>query len=62
MINILEILEIQRICLGIIEAIYSKPVANIKLNGETLKAILLKSENSILLSHNRAEITVLKGI
>ena len=30
--------------LNIIKAIYSKPVANIKLNGEKLEAIPLKSE------------------
>jgi hypothetical protein len=28
---------------GIIKAIYSKPIANIKLNGENLKATLVKS-------------------
>ena len=31
-------------CLNIIKAIYSKPTANIKLNGEKLKAISMKSE------------------
>jgi hypothetical protein len=30
---------------NIIKAIYSKPVANIKVNGEKLEAIPLKSEN-----------------
>jgi hypothetical protein len=39
----LEISEIQGPCLNIIKAIYSKPVANIKLNGEKLEAIQLKS-------------------
>ena len=34
---------IQGTYLNIIKAIYSKPIANIKLNGETLKAIPLKS-------------------
>jgi hypothetical protein len=29
----------------VIKAIYSKPVANIKVNGEKLEAILLKSGN-----------------
>ena len=62
MIKVLERLEIQRIYLNIIKAIYSKPIANTKLNREKLKAIPLKSENSILLSHSRAEIAILKGI
>ena len=34
---------IQSLYLNIIKAIYSKPVANIKLNGEKLEAIPLKS-------------------
>ena len=33
----------ERICLNIIKAIYDKPTANIVLNGEKLKAFLLKS-------------------
>jgi hypothetical protein len=44
---ILRVLETSRIkgtYLNIIEAIYSKPIATIKLNGEKLKLILLKSE------------------
>ena len=36
-------LGIQGSYLNIIKAIYSKPTANIKLNGEKLKAIPLKS-------------------
>jgi hypothetical protein len=43
---ILKVLErsgIQGPCLNIVKAIYNKPVANIKLNGEKLEAILLKS-------------------
>jgi hypothetical protein len=43
MIEILERSGIQGTYLNIIKAIYSKPVANIKLNGEKLKAIPLKS-------------------
>jgi hypothetical protein len=39
MIELLERSGIQGPYLNIIKAIYSKPVANIKLNGETLKAI-----------------------
>jgi hypothetical protein len=41
MIKVLERSGIQSPCLNTIKAIYSKPVANIKLNGEKLKAILL---------------------
>ena len=43
---ILKVLErsvIQGLYLNIIKATYSKPVANIKLNGEKLEAIPLKS-------------------
>jgi hypothetical protein len=36
-------LGIQSPYLNIIKAIYSKPIVNIKLNGEKLKAVLLKS-------------------
>lgn len=43
MIKVLERTGIQGPYLNIIKAIYSKPVANIKLNGEKLKAIPLKS-------------------
>ena len=43
MINVLERLGIRGSYLNIIKAIYSKPTANIKLNGEKLKAIPLKS-------------------
>jgi hypothetical protein len=43
MIKVLEILGIQSSYLNIIKATYSKPVANIKLNGEKLGAIPLKS-------------------
>ena len=44
MIKVLERLGIQGSYLNIIKAIYSKPTANIKLNGEKFKAISLKSE------------------
>ena len=43
MIIVLERLGIQGPYLNIVKAIYSKPVANIKLNGEKLEAIPLKS-------------------
>jgi hypothetical protein len=43
MIKIFERSVIQGPYLNIIKAIYSKPVANIKLNGEKLEAIPLKS-------------------
>ena len=43
-IKVLERSGIQGPYLNIIKAIYSKPVANIKLNGEKLEAIPLKSE------------------
>jgi hypothetical protein len=43
MINVLERSGIQGPYLIIIKAIYNKPVANIKVNGEKLEAIPLKS-------------------
>jgi hypothetical protein len=43
MLKILERSGIQGSYLNIVKAIYSKPVANIKLNGEKLEAIPLKS-------------------
>ena len=43
MIKVLKRLGIEGSYLNIIKAIYSKPTANIKLNGEKLKAIPLKS-------------------
>jgi hypothetical protein len=43
MVKVLERSGIQGPYLNIVKAIYSKPVANIKLNGEKLKAIILKS-------------------
>jgi hypothetical protein len=43
MIKVLERTEIQGPYLNIIKAIYSKPVANIKVNGEKLETIPLKS-------------------
>ena len=43
MIKVLERLEIQGSYLNIIKALYSKPTDNIKLKGEKLKAIPLKS-------------------
>jgi hypothetical protein len=42
MIKVLEKSCIQGPCLNIVKAIYSKPVANIKLNGEQLEVITLK--------------------
>jgi hypothetical protein len=43
MINVLESSGIRGPYLKMIKAIYSKPVANIKVNGEKLEAIPLKS-------------------
>ena len=43
MIKVLERSGIQGPYLNIVKAIYSKPVANIKVNGEKLEAIPLKS-------------------
>jgi hypothetical protein len=43
MLKVLERSEIQGPYLNIIKAIYSKPTANIKLNGEILEALPLKS-------------------
>ena len=43
MINVLERSGIQGPYLNMIKAIYSKPVANIKVNGEKLEAFPLKS-------------------
>jgi hypothetical protein len=43
MIKVLERSGIQGLYLNTIKAIYSKPVANIKVNGEKLEAIPLKS-------------------
>jgi hypothetical protein len=41
-IEVLKRSELQGPYLNIIKAIYSKPIANIKLNGERFKAIPLK--------------------
>jgi hypothetical protein len=43
MIKVLERSGIQGPYLNMIKALYNKPVANIKLNGEKLEAIPLKS-------------------
>ena len=43
MIKVLERSGIQGPYLNMIKAIYSKPVANIKVNGEKIEAIPLKS-------------------
>ena len=45
MVIVLERSGIQSPYLTIVKALYSKPVANIKLNGEKLEAIPLKSES-----------------
>ena len=42
-IKVLEISGLQGPYLNIVKAIYSKPIANIKLNGEKLETILVKS-------------------
>jgi retron-type reverse transcriptase len=44
MLKVLERSGIQDPYLNIVKAIYRKPVANIKLNGKKLEAILLKSD------------------
>ena len=43
MIKVLEKSGIQGIYLNMIKTIYNKSTANIKLNGEKVKAIILKS-------------------
>jgi len=43
MLKVLERSKLQGPYLNIVKTIYSKPVANIKLHGEKIKAILLKS-------------------
>jgi hypothetical protein len=43
MIKALMKLGIEGMCLNIIKALYDKPIANIILNGETLKPFPLKS-------------------
>jgi hypothetical protein len=43
MIKVLERSGIQASYLNMIKAIYSKPIANIKVNGEKLEAIPIKS-------------------
>jgi hypothetical protein len=43
MIKFLERSGIQCLYLNIVKAIYSKPIANIKVNGENLQAIPLNS-------------------
>jgi hypothetical protein len=44
MLKVLERSGIQGLYLNTMKAIYSKPIANIKLNGENLEAITLKPE------------------
>ena len=46
MLKILEISGIQGPYLNIVKTVYSKPIANIKLNGEKLEAIPLKSRTT----------------
>jgi hypothetical protein len=43
-IKVLERLGIQGLYLNIVQAVYRKPVSNIKLNGEKLEEILLNSD------------------
>jgi hypothetical protein len=45
MIKVLERSGIQDPYLNIVKAVYSKPVSNIKLNGEKLEAALLKLDS-----------------
>ena len=46
MIRTLQKAGIEGTCLNIIKAVYDKPIANIILNGEKLKAFPLKSGTS----------------
>jgi hypothetical protein len=48
MIKVLERSRIHGPYLNIVKGIYSKPVANIKINGEKLDAIPLKSDKTRL--------------
>jgi hypothetical protein len=50
MIKVLEITGIRDVYLNTIKEIYIKPIANIKLNGEKLKAFPLKSRQGSPLS------------
>jgi hypothetical protein len=50
LIKVLERSEIQGPYLNIMKAIYSKSIANIKLNGEKLELIQLKSRQGFPLS------------
>jgi hypothetical protein len=43
MIKVLERAVIQRVYINTIKTIYCKPITNINLNGQKLKAFLLKS-------------------
>ena len=53
MINVLESIGIQGTYINIIKAIYRKPTATLKLNGEKLKAIPLNQEQDMALhSHH----------
>jgi hypothetical protein len=54
MVKVLERSEIQGPYLNIVKAIYNKPIANIKTNGEKLEAIPIKSgsRQGCLLSPN----------
>jgi hypothetical protein len=47
MLKVLERSGIQCPYLNVVKAIYSKPVANIRLNGEKLEAIPLKSRTRL---------------
>ena len=49
MLKVLERSEIQSTYLIIIKAIYDKPTANLKLNGEKLEAMPLKSGRRLLI-------------
>jgi len=50
MIKVLERIGIKSPYVNVVKAIYSKPVANIKLNGQKLEAIPLKSGTTRLLT------------
>jgi hypothetical protein len=62
MIKVLERSGIQGPYLSMIKAIYSKPVANIKVNGEKLEAIPLKSGHSDILLMDQGRVATLRPL
>jgi hypothetical protein len=62
MIKVLERKAIQGPYLHIIKAIYSKTIANIKLNGKKLKEIPLKSGTRQVLARAIRQVNEMKAI